>query len=281
MLRPFRQVDVFTDVAVPRQPGRRRARRRRADDRGDAALRPLDEPVRDDVRAAAEHARGRLPGPHLHAGRRAALRRPPDARAPATPGSAPAARRRGPTIDRAGVRGRARHGPPRRGRSGLRRAAAAALGPGRGGACVDARRRRCWASAATTIVDAAVGRQRSGLGGRAARQRRGGARPAARRRRPRHRRRRPCTRPGAPAAIEVRAFFPKDGATRGPGDRQPQRLAGRVAARAPAGSSAPYVARQGTALGRAGRVHVTPGRRTGTIWVGGGTVTCVTGEVDL
>ena len=43
---------------------------------------------------------------------------------------------------------------------------------------------------------------------------------------------------------------------------------------------APYVARQGTALGRAGRVHVTRDG-DGTIWVGGGTVTCITGTVEL
>ena len=36
--------------------------------------------------------------------------------------------------------------------------------------------------------------------------------------------------PGAPEAIEVRAFFPKDGAARrGPCDRQPERVGGRVA----------------------------------------------------
>ena len=44
--------------------------------------------------------------------------------------------------------------------------------------------------------------------------------------------------------------------------------------------SSPYIASQGTALGRAGRVHIARGD-DGTIWVGGGTVTCVTGEVDL
>ncbi|MCW8199379.1 PhzF family phenazine biosynthesis protein [Verminephrobacter aporrectodeae subsp. tuberculatae] len=42
---------------------------------------------------------------------------------------------------------------------------------------------------------------------------------------------------------------------------------------------AQYVASQGSCLGRAGRVHV---RRDGAdIWVGGSTVTCVTGEVLL
>ena len=43
---------------------------------------------------------------------------------------------------------------------------------------------------------------------------------------------------------------------------------------------APYVASQGTALGRAGRVHVSADL-DGTIWVGGGAVTCVTGAVEL
>ena len=44
--------------------------------------------------------------------------------------------------------------------------------------------------------------------------------------------------------------------------------------------TAPYVASQGTALGRAGRVHVSVDD-DGTIWVGGGTVTCIAGQVDL
>ena len=45
-------------------------------------------------------------------------------------------------------------------------------------------------------------------------------------------------------------------------------------------ATAPYVARQGTAVGRFGRVRV--GRDgDGVIWVGGGTVTCISGAVDL
>jgi PhzF family phenazine biosynthesis protein len=85
---------------------------------------------------------------------------------------------------------------------------------------------------------------------------------------------------GSPAAIEVRAFFPKDGATTE--DPVTGSLnasladwllrSGRV--------TAPYVASQGTALGRAGRVNVSQDA-DGTIWVGGGTVTCVHGEVEL
>jgi PhzF family phenazine biosynthesis protein len=41
-----------------------------------------------------------------------------------------------------------------------------------------------------------------------------------------------------------------------------------------------YVAHQGTALGRAGRVHVSRDG-DGTVWVAGGTVTCVSGTVEL
>ena len=44
--------------------------------------------------------------------------------------------------------------------------------------------------------------------------------------------------------------------------------------------SVPYVARQGTALGRSGRVHVFR-EADGQIWVGGGTLTCVSGYAEL
>jgi PhzF family phenazine biosynthesis protein len=85
---------------------------------------------------------------------------------------------------------------------------------------------------------------------------------------------------GSAEAIEVRAFFPKGGsivedpvtgslnASLAEWLLRTQRV------------SAPYVARQGTALGRAGRVRVSQDP-DGTIWVGGGTVTCVVGEVEL
>ena len=85
---------------------------------------------------------------------------------------------------------------------------------------------------------------------------------------------------GADEAFEVRAFFPKNGAlvedpvTGSLNASLAQWLldSGRA--------EAPYVARQGTALGRAGRVFVTRGD-DGVIWVAGGTVTCVAGEVEL
>ena len=86
--------------------------------------------------------------------------------------------------------------------------------------------------------------------------------------------------PGSPAAIEVRAFFPKDGAT------VEDPVTGSLnASIAPwllrtGVVTAPYVASQGTVLGRAGRAHVSRDI-DGTVWVGGGSVTCIVGEVDL
>ncbi len=86
--------------------------------------------------------------------------------------------------------------------------------------------------------------------------------------------------PGSPEAFEVRAFFPKDGAN------VEDPVTGSLnAALAPwllrsGRAQTPYVVSQGTALGRRGRVHVSRDD-DGTIWVGGGTVTCVSGEVDL
>ena len=85
---------------------------------------------------------------------------------------------------------------------------------------------------------------------------------------------------GGEVAWEVRAFFPKDGAmvedpvTGSLNASLAMWLLGSGRA------TAPYVARQGTALGRDGRVQVTQDA-DGTIWVGGGTITCVAGEVEL
>jgi PhzF family phenazine biosynthesis protein len=87
--------------------------------------------------------------------------------------------------------------------------------------------------------------------------------------------------PGSPQAFEVRAFTPKLG---GGTDEDPvtgslnASLAGWLLRTGRA--TAPYVASQGTALGRQGRVRVSRDA-DGTIWVGGGTVTCVAGHVDL
>lgn len=84
--------------------------------------------------------------------------------------------------------------------------------------------------------------------------------------------------PGGPAAIEVRAFFPSGGAM------VEDPVTGSFNAAVAqwlldsARLAAPYVASQGTALGRAGRVHVTRDA-DGTIWVGGYTTTRVKGTV--
>lgn len=86
--------------------------------------------------------------------------------------------------------------------------------------------------------------------------------------------------PGAPFAYEVRAFFPGVGAT----FEDP--VTGSLNASAAQwliGSGrfrAPYVASQGAALGRAGRVHISTDD-TGQVWVGGDVVTCISGSVDL
>jgi predicted PhzF superfamily epimerase YddE/YHI9 len=45
-------------------------------------------------------------------------------------------------------------------------------------------------------------------------------------------------------------------------------------------ATSPYVASQGTALGRAGRVHISSDA-DGKIWVGGGTITCIAGSVEM
>ncbi len=86
--------------------------------------------------------------------------------------------------------------------------------------------------------------------------------------------------PGAPEAFELRAFFPKDGVT--VEDPVTGSLNASVAqwlvrtGRA----RAPYVAGQGGALGRAGRIHISADP-DGQIWVAGGTITCVRGEVEI
>jgi PhzF family phenazine biosynthesis protein len=85
---------------------------------------------------------------------------------------------------------------------------------------------------------------------------------------------------GSPAAFEVRAFVPANGAT------VEDPVTGSLNASLAewllrtGRATAPYTASQGTALGRAGRVHITVDD-TGTIWTGGGTVSCVVGHVDL
>jgi PhzF family phenazine biosynthesis protein len=88
---------------------------------------------------------------------------------------------------------------------------------------------------------------------------------------------------GSNAAWELRAFFPVAGAT------VEDPVTGSLNAAAAewllttGRATAPYLAHQGTALGRAGRITVTRGPdATGAdrLWIGGGTVTCITGTID-
>jgi PhzF family phenazine biosynthesis protein len=85
--------------------------------------------------------------------------------------------------------------------------------------------------------------------------------------------------PGSPDAVEVRAFFPVAGST--VEDPVTGSLNASVADWLTRSGrlTTPYTARQGTALNRSGRIHITSA--DGTIWTAGGTVTRITGHVDL
>jgi PhzF family phenazine biosynthesis protein len=86
--------------------------------------------------------------------------------------------------------------------------------------------------------------------------------------------------PGTGPAYEVRAFFPKNGAT----TEDP--VTGSLNASLAQWLTSvgfvrpPYVASQGTAIGRKGRAHIEQDA-DGTIWVGGATVTCITGHLTI
>ncbi|MDI2028062.1 PhzF family phenazine biosynthesis protein [Saccharopolyspora sp. TS4A08] len=86
---------------------------------------------------------------------------------------------------------------------------------------------------------------------------------------------------GGPARFEVRAFAPLGGAgcvedpvTGSLNASLAQWLLGSGR------TTAPYTARQGTALGRAGTVRVDTDD-SGAVWVGGSTVTCIDGQVAI
>jgi PhzF family phenazine biosynthesis protein len=85
---------------------------------------------------------------------------------------------------------------------------------------------------------------------------------------------------GAPQAFEVRGFFPKDGTLAEDPVTGSLNASLAMWLLETGRATAPYVASQGTALGRAGRAHVSRDEH-GTIWVGGGTVTCIDGQVEL
>lgn len=86
--------------------------------------------------------------------------------------------------------------------------------------------------------------------------------------------------PGSECAFEVRAFFPAAG--RSVEDPVTGSLNASLAQwlLSSGRASAPYVASQGTVLGRRGRVHINASD-DGTIWVSGGTVTRISGEISL
>jgi PhzF family phenazine biosynthesis protein len=82
---------------------------------------------------------------------------------------------------------------------------------------------------------------------------------------------------GNGAQFEVRAFIP----TRASEDPVTGSLNAGIAQWLISKKLAPesYIASQGTVLGRAGRVHVQ--RQGDDVWIGGSTVTCITGKIDL
>jgi PhzF family phenazine biosynthesis protein len=85
---------------------------------------------------------------------------------------------------------------------------------------------------------------------------------------------------GAEAAIELRAFFPINGVTAE--DPVTGSLNASVAQwlLREGRLEAPYVATQGSAIGRAGRIHVDQDE-DGTIWVGGRAMTVLAGQLSI
>ncbi len=85
---------------------------------------------------------------------------------------------------------------------------------------------------------------------------------------------------GSEAAFELRAFFPKDGSTAEDPVTGSLNASAAQWLLATGRATAPYLATQGTALGRAGRIHITTDDG-GAVWVGGEVMTMVTGTVEL
>jgi len=84
---------------------------------------------------------------------------------------------------------------------------------------------------------------------------------------------------GSPEALEVRVFSPRISSVEDPVTGSLNASLGQWLL-ASGRIKAPYVASQGTAMGRRGRVHVSCDA-DGQVWVGGGTITCVSGTVEL
>ncbi len=86
--------------------------------------------------------------------------------------------------------------------------------------------------------------------------------------------------PGGPAAFEVRAFFPANGVICEDPVTGSFNAALAQWLLSTGRAQAPYLVRQGTALGRDGQVRITQDA-DGQVWVGGSVVTCVCGTADL
>ena len=85
--------------------------------------------------------------------------------------------------------------------------------------------------------------------------------------------------PGAPAAVEVRAFFPMERAlVEDPVTGSLNASLGELMTRR-GDVTPPYVAAQGQRLGRSGSVHVSVD--DGTVWVAGDTVTRIEGSISV
>ena len=224
MPRRFTQVDVFTDELGYGNPVAVVHDAEGLDDEHAAAVRGLDEPVGDDVPAAADRPGRRLPRPDLHHRPRAALRRAPDARSARAwleAGGTPA--EPDVVVQECGA------GLVRVRRDGGRLAFAAPplLRAGRSTPTTSPRSSRALGVDPARGRRRAVGRQRARLGRGAARQRRDRARAGAGRARwrasptsasPARTRRAARSRSrSAPSSCRRRR--------RGPGDRQPQRRA--------------------------------------------------------
>ncbi len=86
---------------------------------------------------------------------------------------------------------------------------------------------------------------------------------------------------GSECAFEVRAFFPVEG--RAVEDPVTGSFNASLAQwlLSSGRASSPYIASQGTVLGRRGRVHISRDDTDGAVWVAGATTTLISGEVDL
>ncbi|MGB5759754.1 MAG: PhzF family phenazine biosynthesis protein [Acidimicrobiales bacterium] len=85
---------------------------------------------------------------------------------------------------------------------------------------------------------------------------------------------------GVDAAFELRAFFPKNGSTAEDPVTGSLNASAAQWLLATGRATSPYLATQGTALGRSGRVYITSGE-DGSVWVGGQVMTIMSGTVEL